>query len=95
MTALEDALVKCDTTRVMMKLMKMTFYGTIIMKNEILEGFFLYELMDSTYANALFLTSSISFSVPWSFSYANHFLKKNFIFLEECFMLVTRWNNRL
>jgi len=52
---------------VMMKLMKMTFYGTIIMKNEILVVF-LYELMDSTYANALFLTSSISLSVPWSFS---------------------------
>ena len=67
MTALEDEMVKCDTTRVMMKLMKMTFYGTIIMKNEILVVF-LYELMDSTYANALFLTSSISLSVPWSFS---------------------------
>jgi hypothetical protein len=67
MTALEDEMEKCDTTRVMMKLMKMTFYGTIIMKNEILVVF-LYELMDSTYANALFLTSSISFSVPWSFS---------------------------
>lgn len=63
MTALEDEMVKCDTTRVMMKLMKMTFYGTIIMKNEI-RVVFLYELMDSTYANALFLTSSISFSVP-------------------------------
>jgi hypothetical protein len=63
MTALEDGMVKCDATRVMMKLMKMTFYGTIIMKNEI-RVVFLYELMDSTYANALFLTSSISFSVP-------------------------------